>query len=326
MSRETSEWLNTNVLVGFTEERGHAWHYRAGSDNHYTGAIPVGEVERRLFNWEPIATEFKCPCGCGSIDKAISRSDNRHRMGWFKDGYQMHGYKEWLLQNVSSILGDTMQVGSAGLLKAGAVAWVSIEMPDTIKTPEGVAFRPHLLATTSLDGSIATTYKRVCTFVVCDNTREMALSENGEQYKIKHTRYSQMKLAEARDALAMVHTMADDISAEVKELCEVTVTDAQWFKFLDAYVPLPDEKATARSKTMAENKRDGLTAMYRHDNRAAQWQGTAFGVVQAVDTWTQHESIVRGATRAERNMMNVIKGTITKTDREALDTLRLVLA
>jgi len=77
---------------------------------------------------------------------------------------------------------------------------------------------------------------------------------------------------------------------------------------------------------MTEGKREGLTAMYRHDNRAAPWNGTAFGVVQAVDTWTQHEAIVRGATRAERNMMNVITDKITKTDREALDALRLVLA
>ncbi len=51
-------------------------------------------------------------------------------------------------------------------------------MPDTITTPEGVAFRPNLLATTSFDGSIATTYKRTVTDTMCDNTRELALSES----------------------------------------------------------------------------------------------------------------------------------------------------
>ena len=44
-------------------------------------------------------------------------------------------------------------------------------MPDTITTPEGVAFRPNLLATTSFDGSSATTYKRTVTDTVYDNTR-----------------------------------------------------------------------------------------------------------------------------------------------------------
>ena len=48
-------------------------------------------------------------------------------------------------------------------------------MPDTIATPDGVTFRPNLLATTSFDGSIATTYKRTVTITVCDNTRELWL-------------------------------------------------------------------------------------------------------------------------------------------------------
>ena len=48
-------------------------------------------------------------------------------------------------------------------------------MPDKIATPDGVAFRPNLLATTSFDGSIATTYKRTVTITVCDNIRELWL-------------------------------------------------------------------------------------------------------------------------------------------------------
>ncbi len=56
MSEETASWLNTMTLIGFTEQRGHAWHYRAdeqaGEPNHYPGAIPVEDVRRRLFAWK----------------------------------------------------------------------------------------------------------------------------------------------------------------------------------------------------------------------------------------------------------------------------------
>ncbi len=56
MSKETLQHLNTNTLIGNTENRGHAWHYRAEEQgdetNHYPGPIPVADVERRLFNWE----------------------------------------------------------------------------------------------------------------------------------------------------------------------------------------------------------------------------------------------------------------------------------
>ena len=97
-------------------------------------------------------------------------------------------------------------------------------MPDTITTPEGVAFRPNLLATTSFDGSIATTYKRTVTDTVCDNTRELALSERGQEVKVKHSRNSHAQLAPARKALALVHTLGDEFAAEVAQLCATTVT------------------------------------------------------------------------------------------------------
>jgi len=89
-------------------------------------------------------------------------------------------------------------------------------------------------------------------------------------------------------------------------------------------VPIADDKG--RSRTMAQNKQDGLTSMYRNDVRAAQWRGTKFGVLQALDTFQQHEAIVRGAERAERNMVNIISGRLGQMNRDALAALDLVLA
>ena len=55
MSQETSRWLNTRTLIGFTDKRGNAWHYRADEQgtepNHYPLAIPTEDVRRRLFAW-----------------------------------------------------------------------------------------------------------------------------------------------------------------------------------------------------------------------------------------------------------------------------------
>jgi len=97
-------------------------------------------------------------------------------LGIFGPGYTRHQYREWLLTTVADVLDDDLVNSSAGLLRGGALAWVEVSMPDTIATPDGVTFRPNLLATTSFDGSIATTYKRTVTYTVCDNTRELALN------------------------------------------------------------------------------------------------------------------------------------------------------
>ena len=122
--------------------------------------------------------------------QAITRSDTNAVLGLFTSGYVMHQYAEWLLTTVANILDDDLVISSAGLLRGGAIAWVEVSVPETITTPVGFDFRPNLLATTSFDGSIATTFKRTVTATVCDNTRDLALSEKGQEYKVKHTRYS----------------------------------------------------------------------------------------------------------------------------------------
>ena len=55
--KETLQWLDENMLIGFTDKRGTAWHYRTdlqgAEPNHYPGAIPVADVKRRLFDSRP---------------------------------------------------------------------------------------------------------------------------------------------------------------------------------------------------------------------------------------------------------------------------------
>lgn len=350
MSRETSTWLNQMVLVGFTEKRGNAWHYRAseqGSEpNHYIGAIPVEDVQRRLFDWHAmegnVRSDILLPDGVLTITdpnrKTIVRpagafgdTDPGAILGIFKSSYKIHQFDEWLLAQVAAILDDDLSIGSAGLLRDGAVAWVQVEVPENIVTPSGVEFRPNLLAATSLDGSLATTYKRTAQVVVCDNTMEIGLSETGQQFKVKHSRYSDSKLSSVRDALAIVHEAGDAFAAQVEQLTNTTVTDAQWSEFLESLAPTRDEhgdEKQGRGLTMARNKQEALDGLWNHDDRVRPWKGTAFGVLQAVNTHEHHGTALSksDAERGQRNMLRAVTGETGKRDREAMDVLTAVLA
>lgn len=338
MSQETLTWLNQNTLIGNTDKRGRAWHYKASEQgdqpNHYPGFIPVADVKDRLFNWqalETIPTAGVNPNGVVTFDdglrngfKFITRSDSGLILGVPKDGWQPHQFDTWLLDEVAAILDDDLGISSAGLLKKGAVAWVEVSIPDTITTPSGVEFRPNLLAITSHNSDFATTYKKTVQLVVCDNTLRAAASEKGQTFKVKHTRNSSVKLAEARQALEIVHTIADDFTAEVEELTNTTVTDAQFAKFLDELLPV-DPEASKRSKTIAANKRDALVNLYDNDVRVAPWRGTAFGVRQAVNTADHHVWSAKG-DRVERNQLKAISGGFDVLDSNTLATLEKVLA
>lgn len=355
MSAETSLWLNTNTLIGMTAERGHAWHYRkedqGDQSNHYDGAIPVGDVAQRLFDWEavkvPVLAEFPAgledatglnadgiPVAAKPVPGlvAIARSDNQHVFKVFTDGYEPHQYREWLLGTVSNILGDHLKITSAGLLKQGGQAWVEVSVPETLHDEvTGFSYRPNLLAATSLDGSLSTTYGRTITATVCDNTMAIALGQaKGQQVKIRHSRYSNLRIDEARSALSLVHETADEFTATLHELIQTTVTDRQWFQFLDAWElaqrkgePVPEK---GRARTLADKQRDELTAMYRHDARANTWNGTAFGVIQAVNTHAHHVATIKGASRSERNAEGAVSGKFAALDNKVLTVLQGVLA
>ncbi len=352
MSRESLEDLNTNVLKGFTTTTGHAWHYdprlQGVESNHYPGPVPIEDVRRRLFHWQavprPVAVRLPAtPQTATDVDEqgrpirwaiqadrqAIVRSDTDAVLGLFKSGYTPHQYEQWLLATVAAILDDDLVISSAGLLRGGAVAWVQVEMPTSVSTPQGVEFRPRLLGGTSFDGSIATFWKRVIGIVICDNTMDAALTERGQIYKVKHTRHSGFQLRAARDALNVITATASDFTATLAHLCQIPVPQAAWRVFLDDYVPLVEDdgaRKSGRSLTSAVAKQDALQRLWTHDVRVTPWAHTAFGVIQAVNTWSHHEQSARGMSRNERNMLNTITGVTARETTEVTACLTKALA
>src|SRR5688572_23423298 len=91
MSKETLQWLNENTLIGFTEKRGKAWHYRQGNDNHYVGGIPVEDARSRLFDWH--AMEQPIHVGSTGGQFSVPRADT------------VPGYKAWIHPKTGETLG-----------------------------------------------------------------------------------------------------------------------------------------------------------------------------------------------------------------------------
>jgi phage/plasmid-like protein (TIGR03299 family) len=355
MSQETSQWLNNNTLIGFTAERGHAWHYReedqGNEANHYVGAIPIEDVRRRLFHWEAIEEALPpvpvAVLNSDGVDRyevtdpnrkvvirprgALGQQDPGGILGVFTQNYQIHQFNQWLLENVATLIDDDLQIGSAGLLQMGGVAFVQIEFPETMHAAGGIEFRPHLLAATSMNGTLSTSYKRCVTLAVCDNTMEAALVEGGGRdsggLRIRHSAKSLNRLTEVREALDIVHSVGEEFQAQVDQLLNTKVSDGDWAKFLDEIAPLPDQSKNPYGYSVAEKKRDAINSIYIDDERAGNWTGTAWGVLQTINTYNHHGTQVQGeAPRYERNMMQAIKGRMQKEDTDALKALTKVLA
>lgn len=343
MSKETALWLNTQVLIGMKETRPkyEDWSYNAELDalnaesTRYEGFIPVADVHRRLFSWTAEETEMYISRNGEFViipdRKVIVRSDTGAVLGAFKESYnaQNHQYGEWCLNGPATVLSaaaDALGVRSAGLLAGGARAWVEMTIPEAIEVA-GFAFRPNLLAATSFDGTLASQYMLTIGAVVCDNTLAAALSEDGPRIKVKHTKHSGLKVAEARDLLGIVFKLGEDFSAEVEKLTQWEVSDKQWSQHLDLMVPVPTDSDNKRGITVAEQKRSKISDLYNFDARCEPWKGTALGVLQAHNTYQTHYAQVRkGADRGERNMDNVLSGKFGNADELVISNLALVTA
>ncbi|QNJ59267.1 hypothetical protein SEA_MRMIYAGI_53 [Mycobacterium phage MrMiyagi] len=368
MSRETREWLNEFILVGNCKERPMAWHYdrelqksKGLADNHFEDPIPYQVVVDRLFSWEPKsvpkANLVPCakrdanffgpqgqpykvmPTGTWNDDyvyegeQGIIRSDTKAHMATHGSGYKIHDYKQWLLRLQSNVLGDSLTILGAGLLRNALQAYVQVAMPrPETDDKTGLKFMPYITASTSLDGSLPTTFSAQSLLIVCDNTREMALRQaerSGTIYKAKHTSKSldQNRIKDVREALGIVHKQADDFVAEMQELASISVTRRQWVKVLDIILPLPDPKdpkTSKRAMTIAENKREVMNHTYWRDPMMNNMQGSALGVVQAVNTYANHYSQIKG-NRLERNMEKMVKGDFGDIDRKTVLALSEVL-
>lgn len=323
------------ALIGYTEKRGTAWHYQQtvldGEINSYPGAIPVQEVRDRLFDWKGLegSAETTVLTNEGvtryedDTRKAIVRSDTGRIFEFPKLGYQIHQYEDTLLDNVERILDADIAIGQAGLMKGGAQAWIQIEMAETMSV-QGVDFRPYLTAVTSMDGTLATQYVHGSQLLVCSNMIRLALNqETANKLRVKHTRNSLPKVRDAREALGIIHTAADDFTAQVNALIEQTVTDMQWEEFVGKWAGT--ESDSKRSITLAERKQSELRYLWDEDERVAPWRGTAYGVLAMVNTYGHHYKTVKNVTRAERNIANMIDGTQAKEDQQAMGLLADIL-
>lgn len=344
MSSETLQWLNDNTLIGYTEEFGDAWHHNGIGDNHYTGAIPMDDINQ-LFNWEVV----ECPVLVDLPEingltipadnyKALVHPDNETIFAIVSNRYEVHQYNEWLIEQVQSILdvadGD-LTIGSAGLLKMGAQAWVQVRPPESINVG-GEDQLPWILATTSHDRTLATQYKGQRQRVVCDNTLAVGLGERTSEFRVKHTANSRARLGEARQALELIYTQQDEFDQQVEQLLNTEFSTAMFRDLNNQLYPeiepnVDDGKITNQR---AINNRDRtitqLEDMWFTDHRVAPVKDTVWGAMQAHNTWFHwHRTHGTGGDdnlMKARQIQSTITGDTDKYDRQVKASIDAMLA
>lgn len=320
--------FGAQMLTGFTERRTGGF-----GGTGVQGAVSL-EQANSLIGWLPYESEavnvtILTEEGVVTIPdpnaKVLVHPNTHEILGRHLSGYKVHGYAETLLRDAQAITsGSELGIAKVTLLGGGRRACVQYEFDENVTTGRGIEFRPFLSAATSLDGSIATSFFTGSQVVICDNTLQLALrkaTQAGDIYKVKHTRNSEVNVADARRVLDIVFRTSDEFAAEFDKLASEFVSDAQWLEILDRLAPRPKDDAPARTRGNLERKRVELSRLWNFDPRVAPWKNSKYGVVAATNTWANHVQVVKGADRAERNVARLIDGSFAKSD---VATLRLL--
>lgn len=353
MSKETLQWLNENVMFGYTDHR-HTWgpgtSFGSGDrpwfadksyELSYGGAIPVEDVEDTLFYWEPREGDLTVRIPVGDIEvadgiddngdpyknmvvpgkKAIIRPDDNTVLGIFSDAYQIHSYKQWLIDNVATLVDGELGISSAGMLRGGAQAWVSLELPDDVKVAGAGTVRPCIIAATSMDGSLATTYATRIMRPECDNSLNISLRSSGGTFKVRHSSKSLNRIGEARESLGIIYELTEQAEAFFDGLADVDITDHVFGQIIGQLVPVPQpdvkdgKVANQRGITIAENKHTELWNLWEKDQRAAPWNGTLAGAYHAVNTFHEH-MVPQDDNLVRRQMIGTLSGSYDRADRD----------
>jgi phage/plasmid-like protein (TIGR03299 family) len=301
MTQETYGWLAKNVLAGFVQTRKPWWLGPAISEGHtpltFDGPVPMPEVEKLLCSWSPVVSQlFDEDMVPLTTHKLIRASDDKSQLGIISATAATHTYGDWLVGTVKEcVQPDELEVSSAGLLKGRSRAWIQIERPQSAVGPDGILFSPYVTLSTSLDSSMSSQINQNQQMTICDNTLTLT---RGQGVAFRHTSGSGSKLGTFRGVMLAIMQGETDFKAVLESLLAQEVSDKTFSKFLDAFVPIHDDDAPAK-QTRSERKRQDITQLYRDDSRVQSWKGTAFGIVQAVNTYEQHRSQLRNATGIE---------------------------
>lgn len=178
--------------------------------------------------------------------QALYRNDTMQPVGVVGNRYQVVQPAEILefFRDLTEERGFILE--TAGVLFNGSRYWALARTPHSLMLPGKDEVKEHLMLATACDGSMATTAKYVRTRVVCNNTLQASLGENGVAVRVEHR--SKFNEKNVKKELGLVEASWETFTEQAKLLAKTTVSNedaAQYFINLFGNPELTLEDQTA---------------------------------------------------------------------------------
>ncbi len=106
--------------------------------------------------------------------------------------------------------------------------------------------------------------------------------------RVRHTKNAGARIKEAIMILGMRDKQAEELAKQGEWLCEQSLDDGEFDKFLSSLMPIDEETTTGPHKTMIASRREAIQKTYMGADNLAPIRGTRWGALQAVLEYADH--------------------------------------
>lgn len=232
----------------------------------------------------------------------LYRDDTNAALGIVSDSYNIVQPGEVLEFYRSLVEAQGFILETAGSLRGGRRIWALARTGREFAIMGQDVMKAYLLLATSFDGSLATVASFTSVRVVCQNTLTFAVGADGKKADIRIPHHSAFNAEEVKQKMGL-DTNWVRFEEESNVLAQRKVTKAEVTKyFMDLVYGADTQEMTEADLTSGKRKMQALLTVYEggvgQATRSA--QGTAWGLVNAVTRYVDHER----QTRSTDNRLN----------------------
>lgn len=224
--------------------------------------------------------------------KVLFRSDTEQPLSVVSSRYQVVQPREILefYRDITEAGGFTLE--TAGVLKGGRKVWALAKTNQSATLKRKDVVNGYLLLATACDGTLATTAQFTSVRVVCNNTLAVALANGAGAVKVPHS--TSFNPQAVKKQLDISVSGWDSFIYRMKTLSERKVTHQEAEHYVqDLFAEMTSSAALPNDRAMKK-----ILDLFQGNGRGAELasaKGTAYGLLNAVTEFVDHERRTRSA-------------------------------
>ena len=199
-----------------------------------------------------------------------------------------------------ALLGEGVRYETAGSLQDGKRIWILAKLPDKYII-EGEQIDPHLVFSSSHDGSGSIKVAMTPIRVVCQNTLNLAMSTAKRSWSTIHIGDLAAKMDEAHNTLLLAEKYMGRLGMEFSRLNKIKLSDQKVMEYIDLLLPM-DEQPTEIHRKNITRIREDMKARYFDAPDLRRVGKNAYRFINAVSDFATHAKPLRNTANYQENM------------------------